>query len=100
MGGRLTRTRPEEEDGSQGPYPPLHHRTLRLLHEEVKVVGPQVKEDRIHAQELQANFRLNLILPPPTPYGTIEHLLHRQPNFHRDSVPSPTPEKPSKRIKF
>merc|ERR1711973_416660 len=31
--------------------------------------------------------------PPPTytntPYGTIEHLLHRKRNFHRDSVPSP-----------
>ena len=70
--GRLTRTRPEEEDGSQGPYPPLHHRRLRLLHEEVKVVGPQVKEDRVHAQELQANFRLNLILPPPTPTHHME----------------------------
>ena len=31
-----------------------------------------------------------------TPYGTIEHLLHRKRKFHRNSVPSPTtPEKPS-----
>merc|ERR1711992_334944 len=69
----LTWARPEEEDGSQGPHPPLHHRRLRLLHQEVKVVGPRVKEDRVHAQELQANFRLNLILPtPPTPTHHME----------------------------